>query len=305
MENTNNIIDNAEDLFNNGVANQVCVIEKKNEVTSQTENTNITEIEVKISDIKDLIPKEEQAEEIETPSEYANAKEIGYFSPAAGMAQLENVMDGCVYAAVMVDEKGNRYIQYCQKYSNGSFSARMSIAQSDLLFAATNNFMLTDIKIPVLKTKLNKFMTSVTEDYLGKFNGDKPLNIQELLTALCGARNKLPVYMDKVETTPEQFYLQVVEALNKLYPEEDNWYWVHHKAYYALIDLQIEQTANEMQMDSKTLLEKLKEYKFLYLTPSSRKYQTKIRCEKDKTDWAYCILRLEYLGKQEIENKTV
>lgn len=87
------------------------------------------------------------------------------------------------------------------------------------------------------------------------------------------------------------------------------------KAYYGLDIGGIEYLAHKMKMKKVDLLSKLKEYNFLYLTKSSRGYQTNVRFKiepherevlekgdpslvgKDyATEWMYCIYKMEYLG---------
>lgn len=242
-----------------------------------------------VTDIADLIPEDEKALEIEGESEFSTAKEIGYFSASAGMVRLENVLDGRVYASIWVDNKGDRFIQYCQKYEDGSFSAKMSVAQSDLILAMANNFNPDNITIRALKPQLSKFLVTAMKDYLGKFSGTDALNFQELLVALYNVRNKLPVYKDGIEATPEEFYSRVVDAIKSRF-NKSIYPWVYHKGYYALLDTDFCCLAQEMKMSENELLKKLKDLKFLYLTKSCKGYQAKVRLDNDCTDWAYCIL---------------
>ena len=56
-------------------------------------------------DYASLVPEEERAESEVLPQEYKEACEMGVFSSAAGMARIDNALDGKLFAAISVDAK--------------------------------------------------------------------------------------------------------------------------------------------------------------------------------------------------------
>lgn len=105
-----------------------------------------------------LVPEEEQADDTALSSEYAEALVQGVFSPASGMAQIQNALDGKLYAAISVDEKGDRTIEFCQKYDSGEYSPKVTVPLADLRFAAMYNFIPEGIPVPRMKARLAKFL---------------------------------------------------------------------------------------------------------------------------------------------------
>lgn len=112
--------------------------------------------------------------------------------------------------------------------------------------------------------------------------------------------NKLPVDTEKAEATAEQFYIQVVNTIKDRYRDKKLFDWVYHKGYYALTDVDLMYVAEDMDISTKDLLKKLKEFNFLYRTDSSMGYQTKIRFDSEHEGWAYCVARLEL--KEQVES---
>lgn len=253
--------------------------------------------------------EEEQAVDPgETDNESHVMRKYGALATIDGMANIQPVFDNRLYASVSVDGEGNRSIVFCEKYSDGTFSPKMKIAQSGLhmlqMFEKTSPAPLA-VK---MRNYAAKFLLELSIDYLNKFSGDTPLDMAQTLKVLLLVKNQLPVYKaEPTEQTPEQFYLGVLEQIRVLNIPNV------HKAYYALELSHINVIAREMDMAPKDLLEKLKEYGFLYLAKSSSGYKTNVRVTvkpaneamKEEyfpdgnsfTMWAYCIYKKEHIEK--------
>ena len=269
----------------------------------------------------DSIPEDEQAvddgeKEDELSTEIAQAEKRGCFSAANGMAQITNVLDERLYAAVYVDEKGNRSIAFCEQYDNGTFSPKIQISQGEMLLLWTYNVDPNSLH-DSLKKRATKIMGELTMDYFNKFNGVVPMNMLDILHALVKVRADLPVYKDVTEEEKAQaFYEQVIQGI------ESNWKiqsykWVyHHKAYYALDDMLLGFLAEELNMKVNALEENLRKYRLLYLVDSSNHNKTKVRINRSKgeseesikafsltgptTEWCYCIYKFKNLGKKNL-----
>lgn len=276
--------------------------------------------------LKASITEDEQAvddgeQEDELSTEIVQAEKRGCFSAANGMAQITNVLDGRLYAAVYVDEKGNRSIAFCEQYDNGEFSPKMQISQGELLLLGQNNMDPKSIRVNSLKTKATKVMTDLTMDYFNKFSGgSNPMNMIEILQVLAMVLGNLPVYRDDTEEElAKQFYREVVHCLEK---SEESYTlkasaWIYnHRSYYALDDEALEILAEAMKMKPNELAKKLKQYKLLYLTDHARGYKTRVRINRAEgeseeyiktwnitgptSEWCYCIYKFKNLGKKNL-----
>lgn len=250
------------------------------------------------------VPEDERAEAGEA-DELEEVRKLGVFEPTVGMANILDVLDNKVYARIYVDSDKVRYIEFCEQYSDGSFSPKMRAEQSSMLLAEKYNFIAKDVPEASLRNRISKFIFKMTEEYLGKYNGlDEALDIVEVLNVLLKVRGSLPVYETAPkELEPEQFYHQVMQTI-----KDNHLFWLDdHKAYYTLDDGQIRMVEKELSMKPNTLLPKLKNYGFLYLTDSCKGYQTNVRFKgadgESFTQWMYCIYKLEYFAKQRNREK--
>lgn len=289
-----NLISESERNESNSLRTDVSLDTKKQDGIKKSELPE--EIIIKdFSKFQDFIPEDERDIETELPTKYSKAKDMGYFSPATGMAQLGNIFGDCIYAAIYENETGKRIVKFCQKYLDGAFSPQMSVSQADLLLLAVNNFKPQNIDMPPIKAKVNKFIGEIWDEYYGKVMGQEHLNILSILQALYKSLESLPIYLNAKAMPPEQFYMMVVEAIQNNFNKEIHFY-IYHKSYYALSEDELSLVLKELGLTKNELLAKLVEYKFLYTTPSSNKYKTKVRICEDETQWSYCIVRLEYMN---------
>ena len=246
-----------------------------------------------------LVPEEERAEEKNLPEKYEEARKQGVFSSAAGMARIGNVLDGKIYAAIRVDDHGNRVVEFCQQYDNGDFSPRVSVSQADLRFAAMYKFVPEGIPVPRMKLRLGKFLEQVTLDYFGRVSGGMVYEPIEILNALVATIDQLPEFRTNGEGwTAETLYAAVMDMVNgKTTPPMTPF--GDHKAFMAFADFQIEAMAQHLEMkNGRELLKLLDQYHLLYISESSRGYQSRVYIEGTQRDWAYCIYRAEYIAER-------
>lgn len=259
-----------------------------------------------IGGIEKLINEEERAVDLGT-DKLAEILKHAELSPAFGMAHIDGAVCNGLFGSVYEDEKGVRFVDFCQQYQNGSFSPKMRVRQSELLSLASIK-QTGNAADKGAKQRKARILSKAEEEYLGKFCGEPSelIDIEQILLSLIYALAALPVYSDdNRQLRRMEFYQQLVEIvkdfqLQMLYP---------YKCYYALTEEEIIQAAQRMGMQKPAFLKKLKEFGFLYLTASSRGYQA---CIRDKyfgggTVWRYCIFkfsRLAGLDVDESENQT-
>lgn len=254
--------------------------------------------------LETLVPKDEQGLCTDNEEDtFFEAERQGYISPVAGMARIENALDGLIYACVRVNDKGDRTIVFCQQYGDGSFSPRIRVEQSDLLLYAMS-FRTGDKS---LIAKANAILSKAYKDYFGKFSGDIILDMADILRVLVKAVGKLPVYHDTINImdNPSMLYREII----KLIQGKDQTFTlpygecVERKSYYCLLEEHIDALAQHLRVKRMALLKKLDEYHFLYLTPSSQGYQTKVRFpasdgNPSNIEWTYCLYKLDYFAQQ-------
>ena len=251
--------------------------------------------------IKALIPEDEQS--VSEPDNevdiYTEAMRQGYVSPTNGMARIGNVpLPGQLYVSVQNNSKGNRTVVFRQQYNDGRLSPQICVEQSDLLMYD----QFSRSKEKSLQTKAKKILTKVSEEYWGKFDGDVILDTAELMQILVRAAAQLrsPKSIDVLEN-PSVLYSQIV-AFIKGYNLPYS-IWVDRTAYYGLTEEQMDGLAQHFGVKRLPFLRKLNEYGLLYLTESSKGYQTKVRVPGDgdissSVEWLYCIYKLEYFTQK-------
>lgn len=253
-------------------------------------------------DFQSLVLPDEKAEKLTGDwDSVAKYRELGFFSPVRGMANISNRLNGKIYAKIHEAEKGQRYVEYAQKYINESFSPRMSLSQAGMRIAAQYNFSSKGIPEAKLRNKISNFILEANDDYYGKFKGvlADELNIEDILNVLYSALPFLPVQIDGMQELEEETFYQLLDFhINNNIPYLSITKGC--KSYYPLDEECLETIANNMQMKKRELLKKLKQYDLLYLTPSSKGYQTNIRLKYSNgstyTEWRYCIYKLSFFA---------
>lgn len=243
----------------------------------------------------DLIPKEEQAL-VEVPKYQLD----WMLTPTVNMAQITGVLDDNLFAMVCVSADGRRVIKFCQRYDSGDYSAVMEIKQADLILAVQYGGKAREDDSAFVARQRRKALrvtSAFSEEYYGKFCRGIPLPLVQLLQALFVSVPHLPeIREDQGHLEPRAFYDLLREKINE-YFQHSNIRDLHEKrTYFALIDNQLDEVAQMMGMTKQLLLKKLNEYNLLYLTPSCRGYQVKVRFDANTLDWAYCIYKLEALN---------
>lgn len=252
-------------------------------------------------DFSSLVLPEEVADELTGKQDSVTRyRELGFFSPIRGMTNISNRLGGCLNARLSEDEKGQRRIEYVQKYVDGkTYSPIMSLSQASIRIAAKYSFSSKGIEEGKIRNRVSKFLLEAHDDYYGKFRGVlvDELDIADILDVLYEALPHLPINSESLtELEGETFY----QLLDNQLKNTSSMSIHNHKSYYALEDGDIETLAGNMGMKKLELLKKMKQYDFLYLTPSSRGYQTNVRVRyasgKSDTVWRYCIYKLSYFA---------
>ncbi len=252
------------------------------------------------------IPEDERAETEALPVRLEDITKCGLFAPILDMKGLITDTGHTFWAKTCMEPKTGRAIIYRQQYRDGTFSAQMKIDQADLVIAATYRFMPESIKDTIKKNAITKFIADANRDYYSKLIYPKEgLDILSILTLLITEYANLPFENNvPMLEQPEKLYPKVIQIIKDKHLDIID----EHKAYYTLNKDQIEILAEGLGVDKKVLLKKLKEYHFLYITESSKGYQTCVRFKPygdfaptSSTEWCYCILKLEYLAKKRLQ----
>lgn len=283
-------------------------IVKRNNFEGQAEalsTTAITATPSSMEGLEQFIDEDERAVDLGRNDKFQEMMKRAEPSPASGMAQIGSALCDCLFGSVYENEKGVRFVDFCQRYQNGSFSPRMRVEQSELLTLASCE-RLGDTADKGTKQKKAKILSKAGKEYLGKFRGEpmELIDIEQILLRLINALTALPIYSDDDrELRRAEFYRQVVEIvsgfqLQRLYP---------HKSYFALTEEEVMEATQRMGMQKLAFLKKLKDFGFLYLTPSSKGYQVCIRsgyqAGETHTEWRYCIFKFSWFaGMDENEN---
>lgn len=246
--------------------------------------------------IAELIDEEERAVDLGTDDRLQEIIKRAEPSPAYGMVHIESTICDSLLASVYEDAKGVRYVDFCQQYQDGSFSPKMRVAQSELLSFAKFE-KAGDTADKGTKQRAARILRKTEEVYLGKLRSNpfELIDTRQIFLCLITALPSLPVYSDDDRQLRRiEFYRKLVEVvkgfqLQILYP---------HKFYYSLTEEEVMEAAQRMGMQKLAFLKKLKEFGFLYLTASSKFYQTAVREKYNdgKPCWRYCIFKFSQLA---------
>lgn len=267
------------------------------------EGTDFSKATVRLcgQDLQSLIPEDELAEP-------TNSKECGdtfipeyFFKTTDGMAYIEDVLDNCLIADIQQGEKGERFFEVCQRYSDGTVSSKIQVRQADLYRLAMSNFDINRIELPQEKQRTKKFFSKFADDYLGKMEKDELKPPMEILKAIFAVRSKLPVHQAEPEIPAKALYYRIIDILkNKMSGSVE--LSLKRKAYYILFEDTMEYIAKHLNMPKRKLVVQLAEYNLLYIQSSGQGYQSKVRIF-DTVDWAYCLYDLEYLDQVKRERE--
>lgn len=198
------------------------------------------------------------------------------------------------------DETGARIISVVQRYWNGNSSPELKMSQGDVVISSIAASTM-DVS---MQRRVKHFLMKTGEQYWSTFRGQdgELMNMQELITVLFSELSHIPVYLDDItEVERIELYQKIVDFVQRIPSMIMNT----HKAYFPLTEEEIQDVARNMGLTKLNLLKKLKKFNFLYLTPSSRGYQTSIRINgiglDSYTAWRYCIIRIEDLEKSDEE----
>lgn len=212
--------------------------------------------------------------------------------------RITNRSGQTIFAYIEEDEEANRMIRFCQQYVNETFSKVITISQADvvtIIMAGDTNDVFT-------QSRADKICVKFGLKYGNSFSGTREdvMTIRDIAEMIADELLYIPVYRDDLtEVERVEFYQRLVGMIKGMTSQVLN----DHKAYYPISTEDIESLARNMSMTKVKLLKRLKRYDLLYLTPSSKGYQTNIRMNgtgKDSfTTWRYCVIRDEELENDE------
>ena len=251
------------------------------------------------------VPEMERADEsgcTEMDNNFAAARSIGLFSPAAGMACIEGVFDNTLYAATYVDEKKKRSVRFCQKHISGDFGGVVEVDMATLIRIVASN---AGQKAGLTKSDCNKIQKSideVTDNYLNTHDAESILlNMSDVLMLLCKVHKQLPKYV--AVSSGSQIEAIYAELMKKL---DGYVYGVYKRfSYTAVLKEIFDECAEQIGWAPRKLLKLLDENRLLVRQNSSRGYEMKVRlfvgkdgqrCDND-CEWCYCIKNIDSIGK--------
>lgn len=257
-------------------------------------------VDVELVGVNDFTPDNEKAvEAVEAEKAlYLAALEQGHFSPVIGMALIKGVCDDKLYAGLEIDEHGCRIVQLIQKLSNGSYTPKFSIRQSDLVILMRHGNDLSNAT-KTIKTLLTNFLKEFTTTYYNSTNITDIYDVSDIFKAVVWALPKLPLMVTNATSNdPREFYIKLIDVLYDTSPfvVKDS-----PKSYFILDESEMDELARALDMTKQRLLCYLREYGFLYLTESSLKYKVRVRDKLGCLRWAYCIKRLSYLDNSDAD----
>lgn len=292
---------------NKGVTTGRMATETETQVTNR-ETAMITVVTENTDAISQMIDEDERALSNESAIQIQNMLRMLDQSALLGMGQVKNVLNDALYARIYEDHKGFRNVEFCQRYIHNGLSPLMCISQDDLMTTAMYEYSTQPVNEPNrgVKRKISNFKAKVHKEYFGKFRGgfEDMLPVEEILFSLATALHMLPVYSDDNRALKRtEFYYQVIgQAKNCTSQVMGNF-----NSYYALTEEEIGYIAQDLKKDRISFLRELKDYGLLYLTDSSKGYQTNVRCKYDdgtsRTEWRYCIFKLSHLAGVEEEEE--
>lgn len=210
-----------------------------------------------------------------------------------GMKNIRGAFNDVLFSRVTLDANGGREIEVYQKYSDGSFSPKIKVKQSELLRAV----MAED---PRNKTvgkgelkKAEKFFMKMEEEYLGKIciGMAEMLNMHEVLKVVAAI---MPTVRTPQNSIAE---LKNIELLRRILNETRFMKapeFEEHKYFYAFSEDAFSYVAEHIGINRICLLETLEKGELLYLVDSSLQYKTNVRIHNGKTDtaWRYCVRKI-------------
>ncbi len=256
-------------------------------------------VNVELTDFASKVLESERAVDPEGEEDYKKLEELGVFSPVRGMVNITNVLDDALFARLYRNECRRQFIEFCQRYKDGRYSPIMQLPQAGLMMAARYRFLSKGIEEPTIRSRVAQFLLSVWDEYYSKFCGglDESLDITAVLNVLYAAMPHLRVYE---EIPDEMSSAELYRLIEHYAPDLEAWKVLEHASYYMLDEDGINKLACQIGMKRLEMLKLMKKYGFLYLTKSSRGYQTNARfTNTDKTtytNWVYCIFKFQYLA---------
>lgn len=212
--------------------------------------------------------------------------------------RITNQKGQTILAFIEEDEDAIRKIHFCQLYGDGTFSKALTISQADVV----SIIMAGDDSDIFTQSQAKKVGVKFGLKYANSFSGkrEEVMTIRDIAEMIAEELQNIPVYHDDLtEVERVEFYQKMIKIIKGMTSQMLN----DHRAYYPLSTEDMEYITRNLGTTKVKLLKSLKKYDLLYLTPSSKGYQTNVRLngmgEDSFTTWRYCILRDEALENDE------
>lgn len=218
-----------------------------------------------------------------------SARAAGVFNQGKGTAEVPGT-NGVVYAGIWETAKHDRIIRVLFKRRDGGFTHPIEFDNAIFMVAAQSDFMLTDKATPFYKDVQNFHKKAMTE-IINRLPLGEGVNYVDVLKALKLYHDYLPLHeLIEDDASIETIYSDILR-----YVANSNQKYHEATKYFRLNAWDMEQISGGLNMTAKQVCTKLKEFGLLYLTPSSRGFQTKVKY-KGVAENYYCVLK--YFGKQ-------
>lgn len=215
-----------------------------------------------------------------------------------GLQNIQGLLDNAIFARIKVEDNGLQQIEFCQRYTNGKFSAIMSVKQSELIMA--NRAEKAKKQIAKDVKKADKFFEKMGSEYYGKLsvNIAEILDIREIADTLLTALPLLPIKRNFIkELKREEVYKKIVSfAKTYDYAVEE------HREFFAFCDEMFVGLAESMELSKLGLIEKLEKEELLYISDSVTGYKNNVRTHDEDGNECmkrcYCIRKIMLIDEE-------
>lgn len=213
-----------------------------------------------------------------------SARAAGVFNQGKGTVEIPET-NGVVYAGIWETQTHDRVIRVLFKRRDGGFTHPIEFDNAIFVVAAQTDFMLTDKAAPFYKDVQNFHKKAMTE-IINRLPLGEGVNYVDVLNALKMYHDILPLHeLIEDDASAETIYGDIL-----CYVQRSNQKYHEATKYFRLNSCDMEQIADGLNMTVKQLCTKLKELGLLYLTPSSRGFQTKVKYKGIAENY-YCVLK--------------
>ncbi|MGI5906751.1 MAG: hypothetical protein ACOX85_10955 [Candidatus Pararuminococcus gallinarum] len=234
------------------------------------------------------IPMDERAVvEIGTDTERAIMSIMngtGAFVGGRGFVPVEGT-DDRVLACIVENEKGTKVLKVMLARKDGTFFPTLEIAHADFVMACEYNFALPE-KNNLFYGDIMRFQKNTIRGVVDRLPCDAGMDYMGVLNALKSSYRQLPIHRHVPNGASVATIYQAIMGYAYRHNSASNP--LVGEAYFRLDRSDMEKIAEDLEMTTKAICIELKEHGFLYLTESSKGFQTKVRVDGLPMD-RYCI----------------